>query len=192
MTLTLTGATQAFARVEQLRTLAAPPGFDELIRKASNTSNEEGTAVEAQPARSNEADRAELPAAAHRWLGSIRAAAHRNGIDPELLTAVVWTESSFIPDAVSHAGAIGLTQLMPGTAESLGVDPFDPTQNLDGGARYLRQMIDRFGRVDLALAAYNAGPTRVTGMLDGSSAVPISQEYVSTVLNRQQSLGAHT
>lgn len=192
MTLTLTGATQALARVEQLRTLVAPPGFDELIRNASVKTSDESAPVQAHPARTAGADSSDLPAAAHRWMGSIRAAAHRNGIDPELLTALVWTESSFVPDAVSHAGAIGLAQLMPGTAEALGVDPFDPAQNLDGGARYLRQMIDRFGRVDLALAAYNAGPTRLAGMLDGSSTVPISQDYVSTVLNRQQSLGAHT
>jgi soluble lytic murein transglycosylase-like protein len=125
-------------------------------------------------------------------MGSIRAAAHRNGVDPDLLTALVWTESSFVPDAVSHAGAVGLTQLMPPTADALGVDPFDPSQNLDGGARYLRQMIDRFERVDLALAAYNAGPTRLSSLLDGSGTVPISQDYVSTVLNRQQTLGAQT
>ena len=192
MSLTLTGAARALSRVEQLRTLAAPPGFDRLIREASHAQQGESTtSIEAgeTPTRMSQEV---LPAGAHRWIGSIRAAAHRNGVDPDLLTALVWTESSFVPDAVSHAGAIGLTQLMPPTAETLGVDPFDPSQNLDGGAKYLRQMIDRFGRVDLALAAYNAGPTRLSGLLDDTGAVPISQDYVTTVLTRQQTLGAQT
>ena len=192
MSLTLTGATRALSRVEQLRTLAAPPGFDRLVREASQPVRHETTATANQRPARLDGHTEELPVAAHRWMGSIRAAAHRNGVDPDLLTALVWTESSFVPDAVSHAGAVGLAQLMPGTAEALGVDPFDPSQNLEGGARYLRQMIDRFGSVDLALAAYNAGPTRVSNLLDGSGGVPVSHNYVSTVLNRQQALGAQT
>jgi soluble lytic murein transglycosylase-like protein len=83
-------------------------------------------------------------------------------LDPRLFAALVWTESAFNPAAVSHAGAIGLAQLMPGTAAGLGVDPWDPVQNLDGGARYLRAQLDAFGSVDLALAAYNAGPNAVS------------------------------
>jgi hypothetical protein len=102
-----------------------------------------------------------LPAAGRPYAAAIEATAARHGIDGRLLAALVWTESNFRPDAVSHAGALGLAQLMPGTARGLGVDPRDPLQNLDGGARYLRTQLDRFGRVDLALAAYNAGPGRV-------------------------------
>ena len=102
-----------------------------------------------------------LPADAQPWVEEIGAAAERHGLDPRLLASLVWSESGFRPDAVSHAGAIGLAQLMPGTAAGLGVDPHDPVQNLDGGARFLRAMLDRFGRPDLALAAYNAGPGRV-------------------------------
>ena len=130
------------------------------------------------------------PAGAVRWQASIHRAAAAAGIDPQLLTAVVWTESDFVPDAVSHAGAIGLAQLMPATADILGVDPNDPEQNLMGGARYLADMIERYdGRLDLALAAYNAGPTRVSRLWDGGSGVPISGQYVQKVLDRFQQLG---
>jgi soluble lytic murein transglycosylase-like protein len=191
VSLTLTGATQALSRIEQLRSLVAPPGFDRLITEASRGQEEEAP-VAVDQRHMNPARREELPAGAQRWMGSIRAAAQRHDLDPDLLTALVWTESSFVPDAVSHAGAIGLAQLMPATADALGVDPFDPAQNLEGGAKYLRQMIDRFGRVDLALAAYNAGPTRLSNLLDANGAVPISRDYVSTVLDRHQALGAQT
>ena len=82
-------------------------------------------------------------------------------IPPALFVALIEAESSFDPDAISVKGAIGLTQLMPGTAEELGVDPEDPVEIMTGGARYLAAQFKRFGAWDLALAAYNAGPTRV-------------------------------
>jgi soluble lytic murein transglycosylase-like protein len=93
----------------------------------------------------------------------ITAAARRHGVDPALLAGLVRQESNFDPGAVSPAGARGLTQLMPATAAGLGVtDPSDPQQALDGGAKYLRQQLDRFGGdVAKALAAYNAGPGAV-------------------------------
>ncbi len=95
--------------------------------------------------------------------GLIDLAADREGLDRVLVRAVIQAESDYDPQARSSKGAIGLMQLMPETARELGVDPTDPEQNLRGGTRYLRQMLDRFdGRLDLALAAYNAGPGAVT------------------------------
>ncbi len=92
----------------------------------------------------------------------IKHAAQSNGVNEHLFDALVQAESSYNPLAKSEAGAMGLSQLMPGTAEAMGVkNPFDPAQNLAGGAKYLSSLIERFGSAELALAAYNAGPTAV-------------------------------
>jgi soluble lytic murein transglycosylase-like protein len=122
-----------------------------------------------------------LPAAGQRFAGAIDQAAREAGIDPALLAALVRHESNFEPDVRSHAGAIGLAQLMPGTAAGLGVDPTDPLQNLQGGARYLREQLDRFGTPELALAAYNAGPNRVA-QAGGIPRIAETQAYVPRVL----------
>jgi hypothetical protein len=98
-----------------------------------------------------------------RYREAIDEAAAATGLPPELIVAVIYHESGGNPHAVSRAGARGLMQLMPRTARGLGVsDPFDPRQNIMGGARYLRMQLDRFGgNLALALAAYNAGPRNV-------------------------------
>ncbi|WP_298571208.1 lytic transglycosylase domain-containing protein [uncultured Aliiroseovarius sp.] len=96
-----------------------------------------------------------------QYLPLAKSAARRHGIPEDLFLRLVQQESGWNPRAKSHAGAIGLAQLMPFTARKLGVNPHDPVQNLEGGARYLRQQYDRFRSWRLALAAYNAGPEAV-------------------------------
>lgn len=112
----------------------------------------------------------------------VRDAACRHGLPPLLLDSLVIAESMYDPAATSRVGAGGLAQLMPGTARLLGiVDRYDPAQNLDGGARYLREQLDRFSSLPLALAAYNAGP----GVVARVGRIPQNGEtpaYVSRIL----------
>jgi len=108
----------------------------------------------------------------------------RFDLSPALIEALVWQESRWRADAVSHAGARGLAQLMPGTARELGVNADDPFANLEGGARYLRQQIDRFGGdIEKALAAYNAGPGRVI-RAGGIPRIRETQTYVLAIMGR--------
>ena len=115
------------------------------------------------------------------WLEVARAAARRHGIPEDLFLRLVQQESGWDLDAVSHAGAIGLAQLMPDTAARLGVDPHDANENLDGGARYLAQQFRRFGSWRLALAAYNAGPEAVEAH-EGVPPYAETQDYVRAIL----------
>ena len=109
--------------------------------------------------------------------------ARENALSPEILSAVIRRESDFQPCAISPAGAMGLMQLMPGTAESLGVvDPLDPFENVRAGSRYLREMLDRYnGNLPLALGAYNAGPGRVDAVR-GLPEIRETRDYVSEIL----------
>jgi len=115
------------------------------------------------------------------YLEIAKRAARRNGIPENLFLRLVQQESGWRADAVSHKGAIGLAQLMPRTARLLGVDPRDPHQNLEGGARYLAAQYRKFGSWRLALAAYNAGP----GAVEKYNDVPPYKEtrnYVRVIL----------
>ncbi|MEM0935219.1 MAG: lytic transglycosylase domain-containing protein [Pseudomonadota bacterium] len=116
-----------------------------------------------------------------QYLPLAKSAARKHAVPEDLFLRLVQAESNWQPQARSHKGAIGLAQLMPGTAALLRVDPHDPRQNLDGGARYLRMMYDKFGSWRLALAAYNAGP----GAVEQHGGVPPFREtrnYVRKIL----------
>ena len=111
--------------------------------------------------------------------GLFEAAATDAGLPPAMLYAVAKVESNLHPDARSSAGARGLLQVMPATARSLALDPDEPQSNVLAGARYLRQLLDRFDSTDLALAAYNAGPTAVANA-GGAPSVDVVR-YVANV-----------
>lgn len=117
------------------------------------------------------------------WWRVVAATECRYGIPPGLLDALILQESRYHPTAVSPKGAIGLAQLMPATAGSLGIsDPYDPPLNIDGGGRYLRKMLDRFNSITLGLAAYNAGP----GAVRSARGIPQNSEtpdYVRRVVD---------
>jgi soluble lytic murein transglycosylase-like protein len=115
------------------------------------------------------------------YAAEIDAAAAKYNVDPALLRGLIRQESNFNANAGSPAGARGLTQLMPGTAAALGVDPSVPAQAIEGGAKYLRQQLDKFGKPELALAAYNAGPGAVS-RYGGIPPYAETQNYVRKVM----------
>jgi soluble lytic murein transglycosylase-like protein len=116
------------------------------------------------------------------WESHLQEMSQKYGIDPDLARAVMRMESGGNPNAVSSAGAIGLMQLMPGTARGLGVNPQDPKRNIEGGVKYLAQLADKYdGDYERTLAAYNAGSARVDSY-DGIPPFPETQRYVKNVL----------
>ena len=175
-------AAAAVARVSELQALISPPappapaGGQNFAAQLSSAQGAAGLGAAAPVA----------PVAgggSTQYDAEINAAASRHGIDPALLKGLIRQESNFDPNAGSPAGAQGLTQLMPGTAASLGVtNPHDPAQAIEGGAKYLKQQLDRFGGdVQKALAAYNAGP----GAVERFGGVPPyaeTQAYVRKVM----------
>ena len=115
----------------------------------------------------------------------IKEASSKNKVDPSLLRAVMVQESGLRPCAISTAGAMGLMQIMPETADDLGLeDPFDPSANVNAGAKYLKQMLDRYhGNTALALAAYNAGPGRTDKANGTIPQIPETIGYVASILS---------
>lgn len=148
-------------------------GGDLFGRPVADAAGPRGEAVDGAPRLAN---------LSQPYAEAIARAAERHGLDAKLLHALVIVESAYRPNAVSPAGAGGLTQLMPGTAADLGVaDRFDIEQNLSGGADYLARQLLRFGDLHLALAAYNSGPGRVARV----GRIPNIEEtrnYVSSVV----------
>ncbi|MGH9732049.1 MAG: lytic transglycosylase domain-containing protein [Candidatus Acidiferrales bacterium] len=134
---------------------------------------------------------ASTPALDVPFAKQIRAAAARNGVDENLISSVIFAESNFVPRALSSKRAMGLMQLMPQTASRYAVNnAFDPAQNIAGGTRYLKELLDQYhGNLPLALAAYNAGPQRVAEY-GGVPPFPETRNYIHRVTKKLKKLQA--
>jgi soluble lytic murein transglycosylase-like protein len=177
---------QLQALIEQTRELASPGPVPIATGAVSAQASPGGFAAAlasaGSPAGAASAQ-ATTGAASGQYDALIEQAAARNGIEPALLHGLIQQESGFDPNSTSSAGAAGLTQLMPGTASSLGVaNPLNPAESIEGGARYLGQMMAQFGgNAEAALAAYNAGPGAVE-QYGGIPPYAETQSYVTKVL----------
>ena len=184
---------QEHAALEESFRQPAPPPVDPMaevdayLNQAPQRAAEEPAPVVAPPQDTSEVEAPKATSTRHKavnpglYKSVIEGLASKYDIPSKLLMSVVHSESGFNPNATSSAGAIGLMQLMPGTARDLGVDPTDPMQNLEGGTRYLKQQLDRFGSVPLALAAYNAGPGAVK-KYGGVPPFKETRDYVDKVM----------
>jgi soluble lytic murein transglycosylase-like protein len=175
-------------RVRQIETLieqaqGAATGTTPTTRQSSPTAFASALAAAGAPAEGAAQSAASEGASGTQYDAMIEAAAQRNGVEPAVLHGLIQQESNFDPSAQSGAGAAGLTQLMPGTASSLGVsNPMNAAESIEGGARYLGQLLSQFGgNTTEALAAYNAGPGAVQ-QYGGVPPYAETQSYVSKVL----------
>jgi len=197
----LTGVRHVQARIAQLQEQFGMPGnipgtgFSQKLEKemqkslgleTADKTNEPSAAAKTgktQQVENSKPVLADLPLADQNLSTLIEAAARKYKVDPKLVAAVAEVESNGKQEAVSSAGAIGVMQLMPDTAASLGVDPYNEQQNIEGGAKYLRQMLDTFGGdLTKAVAAYNAGPGAVKDY-GGGPPYRETQNYVNKVLD---------
>jgi soluble lytic murein transglycosylase-like protein len=183
------GASDAVARVAAIQQMVSQLGLGPQTAATADFSSTLQSAQGITPAATTTGVSA--GAGTVPYASEITAAATKYGVDPALLAGLVKQESGFNPTARSSAGATGLTQLMPATARGLGVtDATDPVQALEGGAKYLRQQLDRFGGDErLALAAYNAGPGAVQ-KYGGVPPYSETQHYVQVVLANRDAYAA--
>lgn len=180
--------------VEKTSTQVMPQGvqsFDKVLQASAKTKFGElltnpTTRVNAQLYTNTVNSVATQPAVSMKtkFKDLIARVSQKHGVDEKLVNAVVKQESGFNPNAKSKVGAMGLMQLMPATAKGLGVtNPMDPEQNVEGGVKYLKSMLDKYnGNVILALAAYNAGPGAVD-KFDGVPPYKETQNYVKSILS---------
>ncbi|MGA9284863.1 MAG: lytic transglycosylase domain-containing protein [Solirubrobacteraceae bacterium] len=181
---TATGASSAVGSVlEGTASPAGPPGQASTSFAAALQAATTADAAPAAPIGTQGAANPGGTGSTSQYDPLIEQAAARYGVDPAVLHGLIQQESGFDPEAQSSAGASGLTQLMPGTASSLGVtNPLNPAESIEGGARYLSQMMSRFGgNTEDALAAYNAGPGAVQ-QYGGVPPYAETQSYVQKVL----------
>jgi soluble lytic murein transglycosylase-like protein len=179
-------AEAAVARVSQIQAMVGTL-YGNPVTGGATAPSPTSFASALQQASAPTATAASAGGEATQFDGLINESAQRNGVDPSLLKGLIRQESNFNPAATSGAGASGLTQLMPATAAGLGVgDTTDPAQAIEGGAKYLRQQLDRFGGDEAkALAAYNAGPGAVQ-RFGGVPPYAETQAYVQKVLGFAQ------